>query len=89
MRFPFAVDLQTRRQARSCDARRAWSGLPALNSASMKTVIIFFTSYLRWMDVNLFAASERTRPNFFPGEGLTPFLANFRDAQVSLTFRPT
>jgi len=49
--------------------------------------ILFFTSYLRWMDFSVFTSSG-TRPNFFPAEGRAPYLANFRDAQVSLTFRP-
>jgi len=29
-----------------------------------------------------------TRPNFFPGPGLSPFLADFVDAQAGVTFRP-
>jgi len=45
------------------------------------------TSYFRWMDVGFFTASG-TRPNYYPPPGTLPFLANFRDAQVSLTFRP-
>ena len=39
------------------------------------------------MDVNFFGFTA-TRPNFFPAEGLAPFLARARDAQLSLTFRP-
>lgn len=52
-----------------------------------ENMVSVFTSYLRWMDVNLFAATA-TRPNFFPAAGLTPFLAHARDAQLSFTFRP-
>ena len=45
------------------------------------------TSYFRWMDIGVFAASG-TRPNYYPPPGTLPFLANFWDAQLSLTFRP-
>jgi hypothetical protein len=29
-----------------------------------------------------------TRPNYYPAEGLLPFLADFRDGNVTFTFRP-
>jgi hypothetical protein len=45
------------------------------------------TSYFSWMDVGFFAATG-TRPNYYPPPGVLPTLANFRDAQLSLTFRP-
>ena len=45
------------------------------------------TSYFRWMDVGFFTATG-TRPNYYPRAGTLPFLANFRDGQLSLTFRP-
>ena len=45
------------------------------------------TSYFRWMDVGFFTATG-TRPNYYPPAGTLPYLANFWDAQVSLTFRP-
>ena len=45
------------------------------------------TSYFRWMDVAFFTATG-TRPNYYPPSGTPPFLANFRDAQIGLTFRP-
>ena len=52
-----------------------------------ENMIVLYTSRLRWMDVNVFT-SVGTRPNFYPAEGAVPFLANYRDGQVSLTFRP-
>jgi hypothetical protein len=52
-----------------------------------ENMIVLYTSRLRWMDANVFA-SVGTRPNFYPAEGALPFLANYRDGQVSLTFRP-
>jgi len=45
------------------------------------------TSYFRWMDVGFFTATG-TRPNYYPPSGTLPFLANFWDSQLSLTFRP-
>ena len=34
------------------------------------------------------AFSNGTRPNYFPAAGMLPSLADFRDASLSLTFRP-
>jgi hypothetical protein len=45
------------------------------------------TSYWSWLDVGVYAATG-TRPNYYPPPGVLPTLANFRDAQLSLTFRP-
>src|SRR5258705_12568178 len=52
-----------------------------------ENLINYSTSRVSWMDfsVNLAAGA---RPNFFPAAGLIPFLADFRDASVGLTFRP-
>ena len=52
-----------------------------------ENLITASTSYFKWMDVNGFVATG-TRPNYYPSEGAAPFLANFRDAQVGLSFRP-
>ena len=86
VRFPFEVNFkpQTGAFVRRAESMERFAGI---EFREHENVIIFFTSYLRWMDVNLFAGSG-TRPNFFPGEGRTPYLAKLRDAQVSLTFRP-
>ncbi|HUR33787.1 MAG TPA: hypothetical protein VM032_08315, partial [Vicinamibacterales bacterium] len=47
----------------------------------------YFTSRISWFD---FSANVATgaRPNFFPGAGQLPFLANFRDVSAQATFRP-
>jgi hypothetical protein len=39
------------------------------------------------MDVG-FGMAVGTRPNYYPPSGTLPFLANFKDGQLSLTFRP-
>ncbi len=53
-----------------------------------ENLVNYFTSRISWIDFSANVATG-TRPNFFPGPGLTPFLADFRDASVSLTFRPS
>jgi hypothetical protein len=86
VRFPFEVNLkpQTGAFVRRAESMERFAGIEFREHENLVT---FFTSAVRWMDVNVFAANG-TRPNFFPAAGATPFLANFRDAQVSLTFRP-
>jgi hypothetical protein len=53
-----------------------------------ENLLAVFSSYLKWMDVSVFSSSG-AKPNFFPARGLAPTLANFHDASLSLTFRPT
>ena len=87
VRFPFQVDLkrQSFLFARRAESMERFEGLEFRQHENW---ISFSTSYLRWMD--FFAAfSNGTRPNFYPAEGLAPFLADFRDGQLGLTFRPT
>jgi hypothetical protein len=43
---------------------------------------------IRWMSVGL-NYSNGTRPNFFPAAGRAPSLADFTDASLFLTFRPS
>jgi hypothetical protein len=45
------------------------------------------TSALPWLDVEMFAAFG-TRPNYFPGNGLTPFLGDYQDWNLSATVKP-
>jgi hypothetical protein len=86
VRYPFEVNLKgpTGAFVRRAESMERFGGI---EFREHENLIVFFTSYLRWMDVNVFTASG-ARPNFYPAEGALPFLANFRDAQVSLTFRP-
>jgi hypothetical protein len=86
IRFPF--ELQMKRQSglftRHAEMMERFAGI---EFREYENLLAVFTSYFRWMDFNFFTASG-TRPNFFPPAGITPFLAKFRDAQVSVTFRP-
>lgn len=86
VRFPFEMSFksQTGIFIRRTEGMERFSGI---EFREHENLFSFFTSYLRWMDVGVFALTS-TRPNFFPAQGLTPFIANARDAQLSLTFRP-
>jgi hypothetical protein len=86
VRYPFEVNFkgQTGVFVRRSESMERFEGM---EFRQHENLFNFYTSYLPWMDVGFFAATG-TRPNFFPGRGLTPFLANSRDAQLSLTFRP-
>ena len=86
VRFPFEMNFksQTGVFVRRTEGMERFSGI---EFREHENLFSFFTSYLRWMDVGIFALTS-TRPNFFPAQGLTPFIANARDAQLSLTFRP-
>jgi hypothetical protein len=87
IRFPFQIDLKRQSFvfARRAESMERFAGLEFRQHENW---ISFQTSYLRWMDVFV-ALSNGTRPNFFPARGITPFLADFRDGQLGLTFRPT
>jgi len=52
-----------------------------------ENLVNYFTSRVSWLDF-AFNLSNGTRPNFFPGSGQLPFLANFRDASAGVTLRP-
>jgi hypothetical protein len=86
VRYPFEIQLkgQTGAFMRHAQSMERFGGVEFREYENM---IVFFTSYLSWMDFNIFTASG-TRPNFFPPPGIAPFLANYRDAQVTVTFRP-
>ena len=87
IRLPLQIDFK--RQA-FLFARRAESmeRIAGLEFREHENWVSFTTSYLRWMDFFV-AVSNGTRPNFFPAERIAPFLADFRDGQIGLAFRPT
>ena len=53
-----------------------------------ENVANFFSSVISWPSLNG-GYSAGTRPNFFPAPGVAPSLANFTDASLGLTFRPS
>ena len=86
IRFPIQIDFrgQTGIFARRAEGMERFEGF---EFREHENFVNFYSSYFSWMDVGLFA-SNGTRPNFFPPEGIAPHLANFVDASASLTFRP-
>lgn len=52
------------------------------------TYFTFSTQRLRWLGIDA-SYARGTNINFFPGEGLRPFLAHSDDASAGLTFRPS
>ena len=86
VRFPFEVNFkaQTGAFVRRTESMERFAGIEFRKHDNL---MAFFTSYLRWMDASVFTESGAS-PNFFPVAGALPFLANFRNTQVSLTFRP-
>jgi len=86
VRYPFEVNFkaQTGFFVRRTQTMERFGGIEFREHENLITAN---TSYFRWMDVGLFTSSG-TRPNYYPASGTLPFLANFRDAQLSLTFRP-
>jgi hypothetical protein len=86
VRFPFQIDFnrQTGVFARRVESMERFGGM---DFREHENSAFFYTSALPWLDVMLYGATG-TRPNFFPADGIAPFLADFRDAQLSLSFRP-
>jgi hypothetical protein len=86
VRFPFEINFkrQTGIFGRRAESMERFNGI---EFREHENLVNFYTSYFKWLDVGTFVAFG-ARPNFYPAAGLLPFLANFRDAQLSLTFRP-
>ena len=87
IRFPLQIDFkrQTFLFLRRAESMERFAGVEFREHENWAS---FSTSYLRWVDFFI-AVSGGARPNFFPPAGIAPFLAGFRDGQISLTFRPT
>ena len=86
VRYPFEVDFthQTGVFVRRTESMERFDGI---EFREHENLFNFYTSRLSWMDFSI-NYSFGARPNFYPGPDLAPFLADFRDASVSLTFRP-
>jgi len=87
VRYPFQISFK---RSTTIFVRRAESmeRFGGVEFREHENFLAFFSSYLSWMDFFVFSSSG-TKPNFFPAAGLAPSLANYRDASVTLTFRPT
>jgi hypothetical protein len=86
IRYPFQIDFkgQSGLFVRRAESMERFEGIEFRQYENM---INFYSSRVKWLDFSVYAANG-TRPNFYPGSGLTPFLANFRDVTLSMTFRP-
>jgi hypothetical protein len=87
VRYPFSIEFkgQTGVFVRRVESMERFEGI---EFREYENLFNFFTSRIRWMDVSVNYLNG-TRPNFYPGAGYDPFLADFRDVFLSVTFRPT
>lgn len=86
VRYPFEMNFKAQSGifVRHQDSMERFAGI---EFREYENLIAANTSHFKWMDVSAFVATG-ARPNYYPPEGTAPFLANFRDAQVGLSFRP-
>lgn len=86
VRFPFQVDFkgQTNIFARRAEGMTRFGGVEFRH---YENFINFNSSYFSWVGTSV-SLSQGTRPNFFPAAGVAPFLADYSDLFLSLTFRP-
>ena len=86
VRYPFQLQMgQTFLFARYAQMMERFFGV---EFREHETVVNAQTSTLSWMTVGGFYALG-TRPNYRPPDGQAPTLADFTDAQLFLTFRPS
>lgn len=86
VRFPYNVQLgQTFLFARHAQMMERVAGI---DFRQWENVASISSSVISWMSVGVNYAGG-TRPNYFPGSGLAPYLADFTDASLFLTFRPS
>ena len=45
------------------------------------------TSWFKWLDLNI-AYSQGSRPNYYPAEGVEPFLGRSNNVSATVTLRP-
>lgn len=86
LRFPFEFNFrkQTNLFLRRGESMTRFGGTEFRHHENLVT---FSTSYVSWLG-GFVSYGQGTRPNFFPAQGVAPFLAEFRDIQAGLTFRP-
>ena len=86
VRFPYNLQLgQTYFFARHAQMMEHFDGV---DYREWENVFNVSSSVLSWVSVSGFYAYG-TRPNFYPPAGVPPFLADFNDASLSLTLRPS
>jgi hypothetical protein len=86
VRYPFQLDFKGQ-SALFVRHARSMERFEGIEFREHENLINVNSSYFKWMDAAIYF-STGTRPNFYPPPGVPPFLANFRDLTLSLTFRP-
>lgn len=86
VRFPFEIAFrgQTNLFARRAEGMTRFGGI---EFREHENFVSFFSGYFSWFDIGLTYVDGR-RPNFFPAQGVTPFIGDFRDLSLGVTFRP-
>jgi hypothetical protein len=87
VRYPFEVQFkgQSGVFVRRVESMERFEGI---EFREHENLVNYFTSRISWLDFSINYLTG-ARPNFYPGPGLDPFLANFRDVYLSTTFRPS
>ncbi len=86
VRFPFELNFKAQ-SGMFFRRQQSMERFGGIEFREHENLVSVNTSYFRWMDISFFIATG-TRPNYYPPGGTAPFLANFRDGQIGLTFRP-
>lgn len=86
VRFPFELNFKAQ-SGMFFRLQQSMERFTGIEFREHENLVTANTSYFRWMDIGFFTAIG-TRPNYYPPAGTLPFLANFVDGQVGLTFRP-
>lgn len=86
--FRFPVFVQFRRQT-SIFARHSVISetVAGVKLAQREEQFQFNSSYLRWLELD-FSLTAGTRPNYFPADGMRPFLGNFQDWNIGVGVKP-
>jgi hypothetical protein len=86
VRFPYNLQMgQTSFFARHARMMERFAGA---EFREWENVVSVGSSVVSWVSAGVNYAAG-TRPNFFPAPGVAPFLADFTDASLFLTFRPS
>jgi len=87
IRYPLEIDFrgQSGIFVRRTESMERFQGI---EFREHENLVNYSTSRVKWLDFSVYLAAG-ARPNFYPGPGQLPFLADFRDASAQATFRPS
>ena len=87
--LPRAVQLQAAAPASSAGTRCiVGDGSAASSSRQREDLVQFNSAYFRWVSAQRLRGLVGTRPNYFPANGLVPFLGDFQDWNLTATIKP-